>query len=60
MTKFIVYAHYKDDPESDFIYVCSCNSKDVAENIANSLKFSDSGGRKDGSGLYNYYVREEK
>lgn len=60
MGKFNVYAHDKSDPESDLIFVCTCESEDVARNIAKSLRFSDSGGRNDDTGLYDYYVREVK
>ena len=59
MAKFVVYAHDKTDVESNLIYVCTCDTEDVARNIARSLKFSDTGGRNDNSGLHDYYVKRE-
>lgn len=59
MAKFVVYAHDKTDVESDLLYVCTCDTEDVARNIASSLEFKDTGGRKDKSGMYDYYVRKE-
>lgn len=59
MAKFVVYAHNHWDPESDIIYVCTCDSEDVAKNIASSLCFKDTGGRNDQTGEYDYYVRKE-
>ena len=52
MAKFVVYAHDKTDVESDLLYVCTCDTEDVARNIASSLEFKDTGGRKDKSGMY--------
>ncbi len=59
MVKFVVYAHDKTDVESNLIYVCTCDTEEVANSIANAMSFRDSGGRDDGSGLHNYYVRKE-
>lgn len=59
MVKFVVYAHDKTDAESNLIYVCTCDTEEVANSIANAMSFRDSGGRNDGSGLHNYYVRKE-
>lgn len=59
MAKFVVYAHDKTDAESNLIYICTCDTKDVAKSISSAMGFRDSGGRNDGSGLYDYYVRKE-
>ena len=59
MAKFVVYAQDKTDVESNIIYVCTCDTEDVAKSIASAMKFRDSGGRNDESGLYDYYVRKE-
>lgn len=59
MAKFVVYAQDKTDVESNIIYVCTCDTEDVAKSIANAMRFRESGGRNDESGLYDYYVRKE-
>lgn len=59
MAKFVVYAHDKTDVESNLIYVCTCDTKETAEGIKNALIYRDSGGREDGSGLFDYYVKKE-
>ena len=59
MAKFVVYAHDKTDAESAIIYVCTCDTEDVAKSIANAMKYRDTGGREDHSGLFDYYVRKE-
>ena len=59
MVKFVVYAHDKTDVESNLIYVCTCDTKNMAKSITSAMRFRDSGGRNDGSGLYDYYVRKE-
>ena len=59
MAKFVVYAHDKTDVESNLIYVCTCDTKDIAESIASAMRFRDSGGRNDESGLHDYYVKRE-
>lgn len=59
MAKFVVYAQDKTDAESNLIYVCTCDTEDVAKSIASAMKFRDSGGRNDGSGFHNYYVKRE-
>jgi hypothetical protein len=59
MAKFVVYAHDKTDVESNLIYVCTCDTEAVANNIATSLNYRDTGGREDGSGFFNYYVKRE-
>ena len=59
MAKFVVYAQDKTDVESNLIYVCTCDTEDMANSIASAMKFRDSGGRNDESGLYDYYVRKE-
>lgn len=58
MAKFVVYAHDKTDVESSLIYVCSCDLEDVAKNIAQALKFKDTGGRNDNTGFFDYYVKK--
>ena len=45
MAKFVVYAQDKTDVESNIIYVCTCDTEDVAKSIASAMKFRDSGGR---------------
>jgi len=60
MAKFVVYAHDKTDAESGIIYVCTCDTETVANNIANALNYRDTGGRDDGSGMFNYYVKKEE
>lgn len=59
MAKFVVYAHDKTDAESNLIYVCTCDTEDMANSIAYAMRFRESGGRNDESGLYDYYVRKE-
>ena len=59
MAKFVVYAHDKTDVESNLIYVCTCDTEDIAKNIASAMRFRESGGRNDGTGLYDYYVKRE-
>jgi len=59
MGKYVVYAHSKLDPESDLIYVCTCDTKEVADSIAYALKYRDTGGRYDDTCFYNYTVRYE-
>ena len=59
MAKFVVYAQDKTDVESNLIYVCTCDTEDVAKSIASAMKFRDSGGRNDGSGFHNDYVKRE-
>ena len=59
MEKFVVYAHDKTDAESNLIYVCTCDAKEVAKSVAYAMSFRDSDGRNDGSGLHDYYVRKE-
>lgn len=59
MAKFVVYAHDKTDVESNLIYVCTCDTEVVANNIASSLNYRDTGGREDGSGFFDYYVKRE-
>lgn len=59
MAKFVVYAHDNTDVESNLIYVCTCDTKEVADSISEALKYRDTGGRKDNSGFFDYYVRRE-
>ncbi len=59
MAKFVVYAHDKTDVESELIYVCTCDTEAVANSVSNALNYRDTGGRDDGSGLFDYYVRRE-
>ena len=59
MAKFVVYAHDKTDAESNLIYVCTCDTEDMANSIASAIRFRDSDGRNDESGLHDYYVRKE-
>lgn len=59
MAKFVVYAHDHWDPEADILYVCTCDTKEVADNIASSLYYKDTGGREDKTGQFDYYVKEE-
>lgn len=59
MAKFVVYAHDKTDVESNLIYVCTCDTEDMANSIASAMGFRESGGRNDGTGLYDYYVKRE-
>ena len=59
MAKFVVYAQDKTDVESNIIYVCTCDTEDVAKSIASAMKFRDYGGRNDGSEFHNYYVKRE-
>ena len=55
---FKVYSHNKTDVESDMYELCACKSKEAAEYIISALKFRDTGGRFDESGIYNYYIKE--
>ena len=59
MAKFVVYAHDNTDVESNLIYVCTCDTEEVAKSIAGALKFRDTGGRDDNTGMHDYYVRRE-
>jgi len=59
MAKFVVYAHDKTDVESNLIYVCTCDSEEVAKSVSNAMSYRDTGGRDDSSGFYDYYVRKE-
>lgn len=59
MAKFVVYAHDKTDVESSLIYVCTCDTEDVAKSVSSAMDYRDSGGRNDGSGLFDYYVKRE-
>jgi hypothetical protein len=59
MAKFVVYAHDKTDVESNLIYVCTCDTEDVAKTIASAMAYRDTGGRDDDSGIMHYYVRRE-
>ena len=59
MAKFVIYAQDKTDVESNLIYVCTCDTEDIAKSIASAMKFRDSGGRNDGSEFHNYYVKRE-
>lgn len=55
---FDVYSHDKTDIESTMYKLCSCKTKEAAEYIISALKFRDTGGRFDESGIYNYYIKE--
>ena len=59
MAKFVVYAHDKTDVESGIIYVCTCDTEEIAKNITNALEYRDTGGRCDGSNRLNYYYKKE-
>jgi len=56
---FNIYFQDRTDAESDLIYICSCKNKKDAQYITDTLKYRDTGGRMDDSGLYEYYIKEE-
>ena len=55
---FIIYSHDKTDPESNMIKICTCETKDGANYVIDALVYRDTGGRKDKSGQYDYYIKE--
>ena len=59
MDNVVIYAHDKSDVESSIIKVCTCSSEEIANNIVDALEFRDTGGRKDGTGLYEYYIKKK-
>lgn len=59
MAKFVVYAHNNENPESDMIYLCSCDEMEKAKFIVDALKFQDSQ-KKDITVPYVYYINEIK
>lgn len=59
MAKFVIYAQDKTDVESNLIYVCTCDTKEIAESIASAMAYRDSGGRDDNTGILHYYVKRE-
>lgn len=59
MAKFVVYAHDNTDFESSLIYVCTCDTEEVARNISDAMKYRDTCGNKNITGMYDYYVKKE-
>ena len=59
MAKYVVYAHNRLDVESDIIYICTCDTQEIADSIASALKYRDTGGRDDDTTMYNYYTKKE-
>lgn len=60
MSKFVVYSHNRLDVESDMIRICSCDNKNSAKYVIDALKYRDTMGKVDHTGVYNYYIIEEK
>lgn len=56
----MVYSHDKTDIESNMFRLCSCESIDSARYIIDALKYKDTSGRCDNTGIYNYYIVEER
>lgn len=59
MEKFAIYAHDKTDAESSLIYVCTCDSEEVARGIVDAMKFRDTGGHKNIQGMFDYYIKRK-
>lgn len=60
MSRFVVYSHDKTDIESSMFRLCSCDNIDSARYIIDALKYKDTCGRCDDTGIYNYYIVEER
>lgn len=60
MSKFVVYSHDRSDIESTMFKICTCNNRNSAKYVVDALKYRDTGGKNDQSGLYEYYIMEEK
>jgi hypothetical protein len=59
MKNFVIYAHDKSDIESSLIYICTCDSQNIAKSIVDALNYRDTGGRNDDTGIYNYYIKNK-
>lgn len=57
MAKYNIYAHDNENPESDIVYICNCDNKNIAQYIVKALKHKDSDGGKY-KGLYDFYIKE--
>ena len=57
MAAFKIFSQSRESVESDILYLCTCETKEVANYIVNALIYRDTSGRCDDSGIYEYYIR---
>ena len=58
MTKYSVYSQLKESVESDLIYICTCDSKDMAKTVVKVFMYRDNGGKDEDNGLFDYYIKK--
>ena len=60
MDNFKIYAHDKTDPESDLIYICSCENECFAKFLKEAIELKFKGGYPKNVSGYDLYIKDVK